>query len=106
MGMLPIQFLLLSYYQSTTMTVSIRVNYDANIDNLPTSEAVTSFIATNTTINHVKLFDANLAFLATNTPSISLHNFVLPTLISTKPPTLMPCVGCRGVRTDHVKTVL
>jgi hypothetical protein len=88
------------------MTVSIRVNYDANIDNLPTSEAVTSFITTNTTINHVKLFDANLAFLATNTPSISLHNFVLPTLISTKPPTLMPCVGCRGVRTDHVKTVL
>ncbi|XP_062183413.1 glucan endo-1,3-beta-glucosidase-like [Phragmites australis] len=65
----------------------IGVNYGANADNLPTPAAVASFLATKTTINRVKLFDANPAFLsafAANAPAISLAvslpNSVLPAL--------------------------
>ncbi|CAO2145243.1 unnamed protein product, partial [Urochloa humidicola] len=53
----------------------IGVNYGANADNLPSPAAVATFLATKTTINRVKLFDANPAFLdafATNAPSISI----------------------------------
>ncbi|EES10308.1 glucan endo-1,3-beta-glucosidase [Sorghum bicolor] len=67
-------------------SLPIGVNYGANADNLPTPAAVASFLAKSTTIDRVKLFDANPAFLdafAANAPSISLAvsipNAVLPT---------------------------
>lgn len=56
-------------------SLPIGVNYGANADNLPTPAAVASFLAKSTTIDRVKLFDANPAFLdafAANAPSISL----------------------------------
>ncbi|KAL5232456.1 hypothetical protein ABZP36_031232 [Zizania latifolia] len=64
-------------------SLPIGVNYGANADNLPSTMAVASFLATRTTINHVKLFDANLAFISAfaNTPIsliVSLPNSVLP----------------------------
>ncbi|CAD6255517.1 unnamed protein product [Miscanthus lutarioriparius] len=67
-------------------SLPIGVNYGANADNLPSPAAVASFLATKTTIDRVKLFDANPAFLdafAANAPSISLAvsipNALLPT---------------------------
>ncbi|WVZ48911.1 hypothetical protein U9M48_000305, partial [Paspalum notatum var. saurae] len=53
----------------------IGVNYGANGDNLPPPADVATFIATKTTINRVKLFDANPAFLsafASNAPAVAL----------------------------------
>ncbi|CAD6252597.1 unnamed protein product [Miscanthus lutarioriparius] len=53
----------------------IGVKYGANADNLPPAASVASFLATKTTIDRMKLFDANPAFLdvfAANAPSISL----------------------------------
>ncbi|KAG2564255.1 hypothetical protein PVAP13_8KG394000 [Panicum virgatum] len=53
----------------------IGVNYGANADNLPSPAAVATFLATKTTVNRVKLFDANPAFLdafAANAPAISI----------------------------------
>ncbi|TVU23275.1 hypothetical protein EJB05_25630 [Eragrostis curvula] len=87
MGTLPHLFLLLLAVAHGTAAVSIGVNYGANADNLPTPEAVATFLATKTSIDRVKLFDANPAFLsafAANAPSISLAvslpNSVLPSL--------------------------
>ncbi|RLM69331.1 glucan endo-1,3-beta-glucosidase-like [Panicum miliaceum] len=63
----------------------IGVNYGANADNLPSPAAVATFLATKTTVNRVKLFDANPAFLdafAANAPhislSVSIPNSALP----------------------------
>ncbi|KAG0531122.1 hypothetical protein BDA96_05G246900 [Sorghum bicolor] len=93
--MLPLLLLLLAAFlhgtaaaqgQQGLPSLPIGVNYGANADNLPTPAAVASFLAKSTTIDRVKLFDANPAFLdafAANAPSISLAvsipNAVLPT---------------------------
>ena len=92
--MLPLLLLLAAFLHGTAAaqgqqglpSLPIGVNYGANADNLPTPAAVASFLAKSTTIDRVKLFDANPAFLdafAANAPSISLAvsipNAVLPT---------------------------
>nr|ACN33639.1 unknown [Zea mays] len=56
-------------------SLPIGVNYGANADNLPSPAAVAAFLTKSTTIDRVKLFDANPAFLdafAANAPSIAL----------------------------------
>jgi hypothetical protein len=82
--MLPLLLLLLAAASSSSPHgggaaaqggLPIGVNYGANGDNLPSPAAVAAFLATSTTVDRVKLFDANPAFLdafAANAPSISL----------------------------------
>nr|CAB3490626.1 unnamed protein product [Digitaria exilis] len=76
--MLPLLLLLLaaaSHGGAAAQGPPIGVNYGANADNLPSPSAVATFLATQTTINRVKLFDANPTFLdafAANAPSISI----------------------------------
>jgi hypothetical protein len=90
MGTLPFLLpllLLAAANHNQASSMAIGVNYGANGDNLPTPESVASFIATKTTIDRVKLFDANPAFLAAfaaSAPSVSLAvslpNSLLPAL--------------------------
>ncbi|KAG8090379.1 hypothetical protein GUJ93_ZPchr0011g27041 [Zizania palustris] len=66
-------------------SLPVGVNYGANADNLPSPTAVASFLATRTTIDRVKLFDANPAFISAfaNTHislAVSLPNSALPAL--------------------------
>ncbi|KAL6654433.1 hypothetical protein ACP70R_007898 [Stipagrostis hirtigluma subsp. patula] len=79
--------LLLLHGAAAAAALPIGVNYGANGDNLPTPAATAAFLAANTSINRVKLFDANPAFLsafASAAPhislAVSLPNSVLPAL--------------------------
>ncbi|KAM3292927.1 hypothetical protein ACQJBY_036516 [Aegilops geniculata] len=71
--------------ESATPSLHIGVNYGANADNLPSPTSVATFLATKTTIDRVKLFDANPTFISAfaGTPislAISLPNSALPAL--------------------------
>lgn len=66
-------------------SMAVGVNYGANADNLPPPKDVAAFLAAHTTIDRVKLFDANPAFISAfaNTPislAVSLPNSDLPSL--------------------------
>lgn len=71
--------------ESATPSLHIGVNYGANADNLPSPTSVAAFLATKTTIDRVKLFDANPTFISAfaGTPvslAVSLPNSALPAL--------------------------
>ncbi|KAL6908004.1 hypothetical protein ACP4OV_002174 [Aristida adscensionis] len=85
--LLPLLLLLLLHGAAAAQALPIGVNYGANGDNLPTPAAVAAFLAGSTSIDRVKLFDANPAFLsafASAAPhislAVSLPNSLLPTL--------------------------
>ena len=71
--------------EAATPSLSIGVNYGANADNLPSPTSVATFLATRTTIDRVKLFDANPAFISAFAGThislaVSLPNSALPAL--------------------------
>uniref|UniRef100_J3NAH0 X8 domain-containing protein n=1 Tax=Oryza brachyantha TaxID=4533 RepID=J3NAH0_ORYBR len=71
--------------QAVLPSMAVGVNYGANADNLPPPKDVATFLAAHTTIDRVKLFDANPAFISAfaNTGislAVSLPNSALPSL--------------------------
>ncbi|KAK6926970.1 X8 domain [Dillenia turbinata] len=82
---IPITFLLLLQFHRSTATYPIGVNYGTVANNLPPPSQVASFLKTQTTINAVKIFDANQdilrAFANTGIPvTVSIGNGDIPSL--------------------------
>ncbi|KAK6935849.1 Glycoside hydrolase family 17, partial [Dillenia turbinata] len=80
-----ITFLLLLHFHQSTATYPIGVNYGTVANNLPPPSQVASFLKTQTTINAVKIFDANPdilhAFANTGIPvTVTIGNGDIPSL--------------------------